>query len=113
MNDGKTIKYKNKYFDFVFRRIVPFIIIIFAIYVIYDPVLDFVKKDYQNTEGVFKQLSAPKNNLLAEQVHFENDSHTYEFPKKFLGKIKLEKGKKYVFTYTKRTRLIIDIKESN
>jgi hypothetical protein len=110
---GDKINYKNKYIQFFVVRIVPIIMVLFSVYMNYAPITDYYRRDYLSNQAILEDFSAPKNSIFSEKLYFKDDSEVYNFPKKNLGKIILEKGKKYQFVYARRTKIILKMELVN
>lgn len=108
-NGFSKIKIDSNTIRVFVKIILPIAFIVGAVWFSEKSIVDYIKKDYIIREGTEKKINAPYNHPAAEEFYIYEDKYSYYLPKGYLKS--QEKGKKYKFTYAKRSRIIIEIEE--
>jgi len=108
-NNNERLKTKSVAMRIWLTRVLPVIIVGVGIWFSGEAILDYAIKDYQTTAGILEDINAPFRLLGVEEFMVEDEKDPYYLPKGFL---KYEEyGNTYEFTYGKRSRIIIQIRE--
>lgn len=107
--NNKRITTQNVAMKILLTKLLPIIFIIGGIWFSGRAIIDYTIKDYQTTTGVLEDINAPYRDIVTEQFYVEGENDPYYLPKGFLKYE--EHGKTYEFTYGKRSRIIIQIRE--
>jgi hypothetical protein len=112
---AKTVKVKLsektiKLLNFLTSRILPVVMIVAALGVGQNVILDFVLRDFKEGTGVITGFS---NNAKAVQyIYVQIGDNSYDLPMNMVYKLHELKGKTCKFVYTPRQRLILGIEEA-
>lgn len=91
-------------------RVLPVLMIVGSIWFSGRPILDYTIKDYQMRKVVVTYVSSPlRTYILKSDVGVVEEIDTYSLPIGY--PIMPKEGKTYEFTYGKRSRIIIGIRE--
>ena len=110
-NGFTKIKIDNNIIKVFVKIILPIAFIAGAVWFSEESIVDYIKKDYVIREGTEEKINAPYNHPATEEFYIYEDKNLYYLPKGYLKST--EKGKKFKFTYAKRSRIIIKIEEIN
>jgi hypothetical protein len=108
-NKNERIKTKSAAMRIWLTRVLPVIIVAVGIWFSGEAILDYTIKDYQTTTGILEDINAPFRLLGVEEFMVEDENDPYHLPKGFLKYE--EHGQAYEFSYGKRSRIIIQIRE--
>ena len=91
----------------IINKIIGIPLCILLIYNISDIGLELIEKNYIKDNGVISSINYPKNDFL--NIELVIDKETFYLPKKLIKTGLLEEGKRYIYVYSKRSKLILDI----
>lgn len=74
----------------------------------YGALADFVERQYYTHNGVITRLENNKDGFFSKVIYIDNEP--YYLPRHFIKSEQIIEGKKYEVVFTKRERLILEIR---